>query len=192
MKPTTSVQDKETFDDLPESPLLKRLRPSPYGSIPDLDDEELADPDELELQVYFEEFGPILALPVKAGRGWIRPNIDESGRLDFGAFATVDFERMYGGFDKARYKADKLKEELRDLAIIIRIVSDRIPGKAKYKVLSLVRRGKLELENILHADVRALAGLYLRSLKLREEITRLQEASWKRRQAKANSFFGDL
>ena len=37
--------------------------PNPYGSVPGLDDDELADPQELERLVYIEEWGPILALP---------------------------------------------------------------------------------------------------------------------------------
>ena len=185
MKQTTSIEESEVIEDLPESPILKRLRPSLYGSIPDLDDDELADPAELEEQVYREEFGPIMALPVKAKRSGIKANVDECGKVDFGAFATVDFERMFGGFDKARYKADKLREELRDLVILIEIVNERIPGKAKYKALKYVKMGWLELEDITSEDMRALVRLYLKALKLRQEISRLQEASWKRRQSKA-------
>jgi len=191
MKPTTSIEDSETIDDVPESPLLKVLRPSRYGSVPDLDDEELADPDELEEQVYREEFEPILTLPIKAKKGGIRPDYDESGKVDFGAFATVDFARMYGGFDKARYKADKLREELRDVVILIEIVNERIPGKAKYRVLGLVRKGKLELEDIVYEDVRALAKLYMKALKLRQQITQLKEQSWKRRLAKSRAILGE-
>ena len=191
MKPTTSTEDSENIDDIPESPILKVLRPSRYGSVPDLDDDELADPDELEQQVYRAEFGPILALPIKAKRSVIKPNIDESGKVDFGAFATVDFERMYGGFDKARYKADKLREELRDVVILFEIVSDRIPGKAKYKVLKYVRMGWLELEDIASEDMQALAKLYLRALKLRQQISQIKERSWKRKLARVRAFLGE-
>ena len=191
MKSTTSTEDSENIDDVPESPILKVLRPSRYGSVPDLDDEELADPDELEEQVYREEFGPILTLPIKAKRSGIRPDVDESGKVDFGAFATVDFERMYGGFDKARYKADKLREELRDVVILVEIVTERIPGKAKYKVLWYVKKGKLELEDIASEDMRALAKLYLRALKLRQQITQIKERSWKRRLARVQVFLGE-
>jgi hypothetical protein len=190
MKPTTSTES-EYIDDVPESPILKVLRPSMYGSIPDLDDEELADPDELEQQVFRAEFEPILTLPIKAKKGGIRPDFDESGKVDFGAFATVDFERMYGGFDKARYKADKLREELRDVVILVEIVNERIPGKAKYKVLKYVRMGWLELEDIASEDMRALAKLYLRALKLRRQISQIQERSWKRKLARARAFLGE-
>ena len=190
MKSTTS-KESEYIDDIPESPILKVLRPSIYGSVPGLDDDELADPDELEQQVYREEFKPILTLPIKVKRGGIRPDYDESGKVDFGAFATVDFERMYGEFDKARYKADKLREELGDVTIMIGIIKERIPGSAKTKVLRLVWKGKLELEDIVHEDMRALAMWFLRALKLRQEIIQLKEQSWKRRLAKARAFFGE-
>jgi hypothetical protein len=187
----TSTEDSENIDDIPESPLLKVLRPSKYGSIPDLDDDELADPDELEEQVYRAEFEPILTLPIKAKRGGIRPDFDESGKMDFGAFATVDFERMYGGFDKARYKADKLFEELGGVTILLAIVKERIPGEAKYTVLRLVMKGKLELEDIAHEDMRALARLVLRAVKLRKDISQIKEQSWKRRQARVRAILGE-
>jgi len=45
--------------------LLRREYGNRYGSVPGLDDSELADPVELERRVYQQEFGPVLALPVK-------------------------------------------------------------------------------------------------------------------------------
>ena len=75
------------------SALLRREAKNRYGSVPGLADEELADPDELERQVYRQMFRPVLELPVEGHHGSIRPTVDQDGRLDFGAFATVDFER---------------------------------------------------------------------------------------------------
>lgn len=40
-----------------------------YGSVAGLDDDELLDPVELERAVYRQEFGAVLALPVKGSRG---------------------------------------------------------------------------------------------------------------------------
>ena len=74
-----------------ESGLLKRVRKDRYGSVAGLDDSELANPDELERQVYREELAPILALPVQGNRCSLRPAIDEDGSLCWGAFGTVDF-----------------------------------------------------------------------------------------------------
>ena len=70
-----------------------------------------------------------MALPVKSRRGWVRPVADESS-VDFNAFASVDFQRTIPELDKARYKAEKLKEKLVDLLILIDIVKERLPGKA--------------------------------------------------------------
>ncbi len=49
---------------VPESALLKRKTKNRFGSVEGLYDSELADPDELEMQVFKQEFEPILALPV--------------------------------------------------------------------------------------------------------------------------------
>lgn len=59
-----------------ESALLRRERRDRYGSVPGLDDSELADPNELERQVLRQEFAPVLALPVSGGKCFMRPNID--------------------------------------------------------------------------------------------------------------------
>lgn len=175
---------------VPESALLRRLRPNKYGCVPGLDDSELADPDELERGVLEQEFAPLLALPVKASKGCIRLEIDESGGVDWGAFGTVDFDRYSGGFDKARYKADKLREQLHDLLIMFSIVSDRIRAGAKYLVLRYVRKDILGLEYIANDDMRALARLYLRARQLQKEIAELRQASKRRGLRRAEASCG--
>lgn len=161
---------------------------SRYGTVPDLPEEELAGLDELERMVFRQEWGPVLALPVKGSKSGFRRSVDEDGRVDFGAFATVDFERYAGEFDKARYKADKLKEKLRDLVIMVQIINERIPGKAKYKILKLVREGVLDADDIKDWDVWQLALNYVRAVKLKQEIRELQERSWRRRQEKLRAW----
>ena len=183
--------DETEIDDIPVPPTFKVLRRSGYGSVPGLDDEELADPEELEDQVYKGQFEAILRLPVEPWNGGIRPNIDESGKGDFGAFATVDFDRICPEFDKAKYKAQKLREQLKDLMIMAEIVSNRIFGKAKYRVLKYVLTGYLDLDCIANEDLLALAKMYLMARTLRQEITRLQEVSSNRRKTKAAEMFGD-
>ena len=175
---------------VPASALLRRDRGNRYGSVPGLDDSELADPDELERQVLREEFGPVLALPVKASRSGIRPEVDENGNLDWGAFGTVDFDRYSGGFDKARYKADKIREQLDDLRIMFSIISDRIKAEAKYLVLKYLRMGIIGLEHIANEDMLALARLYLRAKRLQKEIAELGQASERRRQRQAAALWG--
>lgn len=111
----------EIIDDMPASAALKP-RTDRYGGVPGLDDEELADPEELERMAFLRDFEPVLSLPVKRREGWVRPNFDE------GAFGSVDFDRLVPEFDKVRYKAEKLREQLRDLLITISIVKERLPS----------------------------------------------------------------
>jgi hypothetical protein len=184
MKNETEFEDECEVDDVPVSPLFSEERRNRYGSVPGLDDEELAEPWELERQVFLDEWGPVLALPVRTRRGWIQPGYDEDFGIDFGAFASVDFDRIRPEFDKALYKADKLKEQRRDVLIIMSIVKERLP-KARYKVLKLLQQGIIELEDIQNEDMRGYARLYLRALRLQKQIAELREASWKRRKAKA-------
>ena len=130
-----------------------------------------------------EEFGPVLRLPYKASRCPIRPSIDMDGKPDWGAFATADFERIQPELDKARYKADKLRERLKDTVITLEMIKERLPGKQKYQVLKLLRKGVIELDHISNEDMRGLGRFYLRALRLRREIQELEEASRRRRQA---------
>ncbi len=48
-----------------ESGFLQRVRKDRYGSVDGLDDSELANPDELQRQVYKDELAPILTLPIQ-------------------------------------------------------------------------------------------------------------------------------
>lgn len=175
--------------EVPESVLLRRELCNKYGSVPGMDDSELADPDELERQVFMQEFGPVLALPVQRKSG-IRPDIDESGHVDWGAFGSVDFDRYCGGFDNLRYKADKLQQDVKDILIIASIVKERLPGKAMYLVLKYLKMGLIRLEHIVNADMMALAKLYLRIERLRAEIRQLERAGEARRQRLMMRLFG--
>ena len=168
---------------VPESALLRREHQNEYGSVPGLDDRELADPDELERQVFKQEFGPILALPVQQ-KSWIRPAVDDDGTPDWGAFGTVDFERMCP-FDKVRYKADKVSEQLKNVSIMFSIVKERIKARAKYLVLKYLDMGIIELEHIVDNDMQALARLYLRMRRMRKEIAELRQKSQQHHQQRA-------
>jgi hypothetical protein len=180
MKQENEFEDEFEVDGVPVSPLLSRQKPNRYGSVPGLDDEELASPEELERQVFMEEWWPILRLPVRHRKCPIQPNIDEYFGVDWGAFATVDFERYSGGFDKARYKADKLREELRHVLIMMEIISRRLP-KARAQVLRYVERGIIDLGHIESLDMYELARLDLRARRLQGEIRQLRGASRARR-----------
>jgi hypothetical protein len=169
-------------------PVTKAEHGKRYGSVAGLDDDELLGSAELERAVYQQEFGPILALPVKGSRSGIRPVVDEAGGVDFGAFGTVDFKRLLPEFDKARYKADKLREQLRDLAIRMAIVKERLPGRAKYLVLKYLKMGIIDLEHISSFDMLCLARLYLRARRLRDEICRLEKVSETRKMRQLERF----
>jgi len=177
-------ETEETYQGIvvPASVLVKREQANRYGSVEGLDDDELADPDELERQVFIEEWASILALPKPKRRCDIRPAIGEDGRPDWGASATVDFERSHGGFDKARYKAEKLREERRDKLIMLAIVKERLPRKASSLVLKHLAKGVITMEDIVNEDMRALAKLYLQVKQKQAEIARLYEASKRRRE----------
>lgn len=151
-------------------------RGNAYGSVPGLDEGELADPDELERQAMLEEWGPILALPVRHVPRGVRPAIDEDGRVDWGAYGTVDFSRIRPDFDKAQYKADKLREELKGVFIMFSIVKERLPGLAKYRVLKYLRMGVIDEEDIANWDMWELAKLDERARVLQERIDKLREA----------------
>ena len=159
-------------------------RSSGYGSVPGLEDEELADPAELERQIMLAEWGPILTLPVRSVRGGFRPALDEFGHLA-GAFGTMDFERLHGRFDKARYKADKLREELRRKLITLSVISERLPGNAKHLVLKFLDMGIIDFDHIVNEDMQAIARRHLQAKRLQEEIRELREFSRRRRLAEA-------
>jgi hypothetical protein len=104
------------------------------------------------------------------------------------ALSIASSLRIKPEFDKARYKAEKLREQMKDLLILIGIVKERLPGRAKYLVLKYLKLGVIELEDIVSQDMRMLAKMYLRARKLQEDIAKLQEAGRSRRQRKAEAF----
>ena len=167
-------------NEVPEPVWLKPIRKDKYGK-PEgwCDDEPTADPDELERQVFQEEFEAVLALP-RPKYSEFRPSVDEYG-VDWSAFASVDFDRYRGQFDKARYKVDRLREEVKDQVIMFDIIKDRLPGKAKYKVLKYIKLGILDIDDIVNMDMWSLARVYVRIRRLQREIANLQETSEARR-----------
>ena len=134
--------------------------------------------EELERQVFLDEWGPVLALPVRGSKGF-RPDFVDNGGVEFNAFATVDFKRTMPEFDKARYKAEKLKEELQNVFIMFSIVQERLP-EARQQVLKYLEAGVIELEHLASEDMLALAKSYLRARRLQRQIRALRRGSWRR------------
>ena len=172
----------ESFIVVPESTVLRLEPKNKYGSLPDLDDEELANPEELERCVLRAEWEPVLSLPRPELKCLMRPSVDMDGDVDWGAFGTVDFDRRRPQRDRDRSKAVELGEKLKETLIILSIVKDRLPGMAKYRVLEYLRCGILELEHVENDDMRALAQLDRKARKLQREIGQLVQRSRERKQ----------
>ena len=170
----------ETEQDVvvPESPLIRPVRKDKYGRVPGLDDDERLSPEEAERLVYLNEFRTLWDLPV-VRKSNIKPVV-EDGHVHWGAFSSIDFDRIQPELDKARYKADILREKLKDRRIMFDIVKDRIPGRAKWLILKHLRMGVLHREHIQDIDLIHLADLHRQILNIRREITELEEAAEKR------------
>ena len=188
MKQAIEFEDVEKVDGVPVSPLLQVQRSSGYGSVPGLEDDELANPDELERQVMMQEFALVLDLPGSGKSNGVRASVDECGGVDWGAFGTVDFKQRAPELDKARYKAQKLREQLTHVTLLLEMVKQRVPGRAKFVVLKQLRMGVIELEHLANEDMRALGRLYLRCRRLRQEIAQLEKVSWRRQRTKARAW----
>jgi hypothetical protein len=176
------TRERKTYMYIECGPVQVRpVKQDGYGSVPDLDDEELADPRELERVYLRQEFGPILALPVRKTEGGPRPEYDEDG-FAVGPFGMVDFDRIQPAFDKARYKADKLREERKDVLIRFDIIRERLPHENVRLVFKRLREGSIEVDDIADFDMWWMAKFYLRAERLRRQIAELDEASWQRKQ----------
>lgn len=165
---------------VPASALRQEQRMEKYGTVPDLPEEELADPDELERVVCKQMWWPILSLPYKRSECVIRPNIGDDGQVDFGAFATVDFDAYRPKFDKSRYAEEKLKEQIKDKIITLRIIQERIPGRAKYEILKRVKSGQLDTGHIIDNEMYFFIELCMRVVRLRKQLGAMQERRRKR------------
>ena len=144
------------------------LREEGYGSVPDLEDSELADPGEIMRIIALEQWGPILELPVRMAGSYIRPTVDERGNLDWGAFGTVDFDNMFP-FNKSRYIVDQLKEELRNVLIAFDVLKDHLSVDDRLEVIRHVDMGK-DIDLIENWDKWFLAKRYLQAKRIRRQI----------------------
>lgn len=177
---------------VPAVALRRQHRKERYGSVDGLPDEELADPDELERVIYKGMWWPILRLPQQRWECPIRPNMDEDGRVDWGAFDTVDFESYRPQHSKLRYKAEQMKEQLKDRVNLLRVISDRITNPAKYRILRLVRKGRLDTDDIEDWDMWQLAVGYVRARRLRREIEQMLEKSRQQQEKKAEDLWASM
>jgi len=167
--------------EVPVAPVVRVERASRLGTVPGLDEDELLSEAELARWVEWQMWGPILALPQRRASWGIRPDTDESGRVDWGAFGTVDFARIAPEFDKARYKADRLREKLADTLDTLAMVKRRLPA-AGFLALKYLQMDILQREHVVNDDVLAVLRLQQRITQLRDEIRTLRQHSAERRQ----------
>ena len=144
------------------------LREEGYGSVPDLEDSELADPGEIMRIIALEQWGPILELPVRMAGSYIRPTVDERGNLDWGAFGTVDFHTMYP-FDRRLLRRDELREDLRSTMITFDMIKERLPVEARIKVIKHIQSGR-DVDDLDNMDMWFMAKRYLQARRIRKEI----------------------
>jgi hypothetical protein len=184
-------QELEIYEGIivPAAALRREQQRNRYGNLAELPDEELADPDELERAVYKEMWWPILRLPQQRWECPVRPNVDEDGRVDWGAFGTVDFNSYRPEHSKLRYKAEQMKEQLKDQVNMLRMISSRIPGRAKYKILWLVKKQRLDTDDIENWDMWQLAVGYVRAWRFRHEIEQMLARSRQKQEKQAQDFW---
>jgi len=144
--------------------------------VPGLDADTLLAKGDIEMWVFVQDWGPILALPTP-------PTSSRRFHDDEGAFNTVDWERYAPAFDKAAYKIEKLRERLRSVTIDIDIVKRRLPEDAKYLVLHLLRLGIIDDAHIISDDMQALARLTRTARQLQQEIIDIQASRKQRDEA---------
>jgi hypothetical protein len=79
-------------------------------------------------------------------------------------------------FRKRRFKAQKLREELRRCLIMLEMVTQRVPGRAKYLLLKHLAEGVIDFDHIEDADMQAIARWYLRAKRIRQQVRELEVA----------------
>jgi hypothetical protein len=156
------------IEDVPVSAGLKIVR---RGAEMDLD-EEAIEWAEVQRLIQEREWGPILCLP---------PTDDDffSGLQGGDAFDTHDYMRQYGGdFRKVRAAMTWSKREHRHALLMLEMILDRIPYRAKYAVLRLLKEGLIGPEHCMGEMARA-AYWYGRVLAARATMERIEEARWR-------------
>lgn len=157
--------DTEEIDptDLPVAGNVRVQRSTGYGTVPDLDNEEAADVHELQCIAAWAQYGPLLALPGKYG---------QTGRVVLDADCEIDWDRIgpAGGGRRHPQHPRTGRDELQRVLGLISLLVERIPGTAKYAVLTYVRMGILDVEHVTHADLRAVAQLEAKARRLQQEL----------------------
>jgi hypothetical protein len=154
--------------ELPVSGVVRVQRPSGYGVVADLDEEAPADIGELQRIIAYQMYGPVIDLPGRGGRlGHVV--LDADGEVDWDAIGPAGGRRR-----RARPapsgRADQLRAELGRVLGTIGLLTERVPGTAKYLVLKYVRMGILDAEHVTNHDLRQLVKLEAKARQLREQL----------------------
>jgi len=174
MEHRRSVESEEDVE-VPSPVWTRTEEGNRYGSVPGLEDEELADPEELERVAFIEDWWPVLALPQPKRETGIRPEIDESGYKDWGAFGTVDFERICPRHFSIDWKRERLREELSYAVYVLGSVCQRVRVDEACLTMKRLRMGELALSEIKDSDLWAVGKWYLRCRRLRDDLRKLGE-----------------
>ena len=170
------IHDIEEFDptDLPVTSIVTVQRSTGYGTVADIDNEELADIHELQCMAAWAQYGPILALPGKYG---------QTGRVVLDADGEIDWDRI--GPARGRRSLPQHirtgRDEVRRVLGLISLLMARVPGTAKYAVLTYVRMGIIRPEHVISADLRSVAQLEARAKSLQQQLEASPNASPVRR-----------
>ena len=143
---------------------------NPYGSVPGLDDSELADPDELERRIERDEFAAILSLSDRHDQTRLSSWQWGARDTDSGAFGTVDFERQCPPKGRHGAQAFAIRMRLKDIGIKMSIIRERLPQRAARLILGYLRQGVIHLDHIVDADMLALARYTLEAQRLRRQL----------------------
>ena len=154
-----TTNELEAIWDIPVAPTIKVQRPSKYGGVRGLEDNELAGPEEMERMVEWELWGPVLRLPESrhGDRTWTEVYgtiAEQRARLGQVGPAAANSRTA----PRAR-TLGQLRVELRLALQFLAKAHERVPGNAKYAVLNCVRMGIIDLRHIVHQDLVAVAVL---------------------------------
>lgn len=170
--------------EVPVSAVLRPVRDKGFGSVEGLEDDELAEPEELERMVFIDEFEPVLALPAPKSKNVIKPDIDEDGKPDWGAFGTVDFDRYRHKPNKESYVIEQLQSELFQQNLMIEIISSRLDAYARYSILKYVFKGVIDIGHISDMDMYLLVERVQRAIYLVKKIATLKAKAKGRHRAR--------
>jgi hypothetical protein len=171
---TQSIEEDicEEIDDLPVSAALAKSQQNPYGSVPGLDDEELADPEEIERVVMWQVWGPVLRLRSSQGRTWTRSGRQSWNAPDWEALGMVECqEPVLGGRPAWLVRNNELSQLWRVLGAL-EVVATRLPGRARRLLLKYVQSGLVEIEHVADLDMRAVVKLFIEATSRLHQIER--------------------